>query len=276
MRVISVDSVTMNDATCPLCGKRARSLGPHPKSDAGGFACATCGEYWVHRPILLAETLGAEPYMSKRHLLSALVNGSKPGLMTIDDDTLSRLLRGEPAERGVSEKMDLILDWYASQSNQISDRIPAQPHLDYPRAWCKSEAEWNMLLQDIAHTLGYLKIENQSVQVTVNALRVDEDEYQGGVVDRIKAQIRRSKFMIADYTGNRGGVYLEAGFAEGLGLTVINTCEQASIDSDDPAKRPHFDVAHTNMIGWSKNDLTTFEQRLRFRIEALFGHGPRS
>ena len=36
-------------------------------------------------------------------------------------------------------------------------------------------------------------------------------------MDRIIAQIRASKFVVADFTRNRGGVYYEAGFALGLG-----------------------------------------------------------
>src|SRR5712672_2679134 len=34
--------------------------------------------------------------------------------------------------------------------------------------------------------------------------------------DEIISQIRRSKFLIADFTGRRGGVYFEAGLAMGL------------------------------------------------------------
>ena len=32
------------------------------------------------------------------------------------------------------------------------------------------------------------------------------------------AEIRRSRFVVADYTGQVNGVYFEAGFALGLGL----------------------------------------------------------
>ena len=43
-------------------------------------------------------------------------------------------------------------------------------------------------------------------------------------------QIRKSKFLIADFTGQRGGVYYEAGFAYGLGLPVIWTCRKDWFD----------------------------------------------
>jgi hypothetical protein len=44
------------------------------------------------------------------------------------------------------------------------------------------------------------------------------------------SQIRRSKFLIADFTGHRGGVYFEAGYAMGLGLPVFWTCRRDDLD----------------------------------------------
>jgi hypothetical protein len=44
------------------------------------------------------------------------------------------------------------------------------------------------------------------------------------------AEIRRSRFVVADYTGQRNGVYFEAGFGLGLGLVVIPTCRADEVD----------------------------------------------
>jgi len=49
-------------------------------------------------------------------------------------------------------------------------------------------------------------------------------EHNDDICDNIIAEIRKSKFLIADFTGQRGGAYFEAGFAYGLGLPVIWTC----------------------------------------------------
>ncbi len=54
------------------------------------------------------------------------------------------------------------------------------------------------------------------------SLRIDRKEYLGNVTDEIVAEIRKSRFVVADFTaskksGARGGVYYEAGFAHGLG-----------------------------------------------------------
>jgi len=60
------------------------------------------------------------------------------------------------------------------------------------------------------------------------------------------AAIRTARFVIADLTHDNNGAYFEAGFAEGLGLPVIYTCEAGKFD----AKKTHFrykPYAHRNM-----------------------------
>ena len=101
------------------------------------------------------------------------------------------------------------------------------------------------------------------------ALRVDAVEHAEDINDRIIAEIRRSKFMVADFSANPGGVYLEAGFEMGLGRTVIWTCQ----DDDERKKALHFDISHYNFIFWK--DPADLRKRLRDRILALFGEGPR-
>lgn len=51
------------------------------------------------------------------------------------------------------------------------------------------------------------------------AVRIDQVEHNNKIDDEIIAEIRRSRFVVADFThgesGARGGVYFEAGFAQG-------------------------------------------------------------
>lgn len=108
------------------------------------------------------------------------------------------------------------------------------------------------------------------------ALRVDDDEYVGGIMDRVVAQIRKSRFVVVDFTLNRGGVYYEAGMALGLGIPCVHVCHQRCLDlADGNAQRLHFDVAHLATLPWTEDDLVGFAQRLATRIEAVFGRGPR-
>ena len=96
--------------------------------------------------------------------------------------------------------------------------------------------------------------------------RVDRREFEGRIDDEIVAQIRRSRFVVADFTGHRSGVYWEAGFAAGLGLRVIFTCRK------DEMERLHFDIRQYNCIDWDTRD--ELRDRLAIRIEAVIGRGP--
>lgn len=101
-------------------------------------------------------------------------------------------------------------------------------------------------------------------------LRIDRKEHLNKIDDEIIAEIRRSRFIVADFTSNagnpRGGVYFEAGYALALGKPVIWTCRQDLID------HVHFDTRQFNHIVWSSpEELAT---RLKHRIGAVLGHGP--
>ncbi len=96
--------------------------------------------------------------------------------------------------------------------------------------------------------------------------RVDRHEHANKIDDEIIAQIRRSRFVVADFTGHRGGVYFEAGFALGIEMPVVWTCRK------DDLSELHFDIRQFNCIDWdAPDDLAT---RLQVRIEALLGDGP--
>ena len=96
--------------------------------------------------------------------------------------------------------------------------------------------------------------------------RIDGKDFVGGITDEIMSEIRRSKFVIADYTGQANGVYFEAGFALRLGLTLIPTCR-----AEEVAKL-HFDIKHLNTLLW--NAPQEIEKQLATRIRAVVGMGP--
>jgi hypothetical protein len=98
------------------------------------------------------------------------------------------------------------------------------------------------------------------------ALRIDRKDHDRKIDDEIVAEIRRSAFVVADFSGHRGGVYYEAGFAHGLGRRVIFTCCRDEID------KIHFDVRQYNTILWQSPDEVVAP--LQNRILALFGAGP--
>ena len=104
-------------------------------------------------------------------------------------------------------------------------------------------------------------------------VRVDKELYNGDITDKIISLIRTTAFTIADYTGNRGGVYYEAGFAKGLGKEVIMTCREDWFNEKEKGHKVHFDVNHINMIVWNQDDLNKFKEDLTNRIIATIGKG---
>ncbi len=66
-----------------------------------------------------------------------------------------------------------------------------------------------------------------------------------GITDRIMSEIRLAQFVVADFTGQRGGVYFEAGFARGLGREVVWACRE-----DELEKGVHFDIKHFGHVVW--------------------------
>lgn len=106
-------------------------------------------------------------------------------------------------------------------------------------------------------------------------VRVDLEKFEGLIDDKIVAEIRTAKFVIADLThdddGQRGSVYYEAGFARGLNKSVIQTVRQDHLDENVPKRGVAFDLAHYPVIPWCENDLSKFEDTLLDRIISRFG-----
>jgi hypothetical protein len=106
-------------------------------------------------------------------------------------------------------------------------------------------------------------------------LRIDRKEHSNRIDDEIIGEIRRSRFVVADFTCGlivhetrdvavaRGGVYYEAGFAQGLAIPVIWTCRAECIG------HVHFDTRQYNHIVWNTPD--ELRERLYNRIRAVIG-----
>lgn len=77
--------------------------------------------------------------------------------------------------------------------------------------------------------------------------------------------IRVAPFVVADFTGNRGGVYFEAGFARGLNIPVIHTCRKSRFDA------AHFDIQQINTIVWEQPE--ELDEMLLHRIRGTLGEG---
>ena len=125
---------------------------------------------------------------------------------------------------------------------------------------------------------GYMdKIYDEAIKPAIElagykAMRIKDHQHNNKIDEEIMAQIKRSRFVIADFTSEkdkpRGGVYFEAGYALGLGLHVIWTCRE------DLIEHLHFDTRQFNHITWTDKDLGKFQKSLINRITVVVGHGP--
>lgn len=97
------------------------------------------------------------------------------------------------------------------------------------------------------------------------AIRSDTEEHNDFIMDKILGDIRRSPFVVADFTGNRNGVYIEAGFARGREIPVVHTCRA------DHFEHAHFDIKQINTIKWS--DVEELREGVTQRIRGTIGEG---
>ena len=106
-----------------------------------------------------------------------------------------------------------------------------------------------------------------------DALKINDKPDVDKIDDEIIGEIRKSRFIVADFThgskGPRGGVYYEAGFAYGLGLPVIRSCRRDIIDRNEL----HFDVRQYYHVAWENPE--QLRDGLEKRIRALIGERPR-
>ena len=103
-----------------------------------------------------------------------------------------------------------------------------------------------------------------AVAATGFQLQVLTDVPRAGLIDdRLRVEIRRSRFLIADITHQNLGAYWEAGFAEGLGKSVIYTCKKEVFDSG----ASHFDTNHHLTVLWHA-DVTLVAEELKAIIRA--------
>jgi hypothetical protein len=96
-------------------------------------------------------------------------------------------------------------------------------------------------------------------------LRIDKYPHVNRIDDEIVAQIRRSRFMVADFTGQRPGVYFEAGLMVGLGRRVMWMCSRQEL------KEIHFDTRQYSFIVY--DSIEDARMQLEYKILALEGEG---
>lgn len=105
-------------------------------------------------------------------------------------------------------------------------------------------------------------IRNGIKEAGYDAFFMDEHypESEQTINDAIISEIKRSRFLVADFTGQNNGAYFEAGYALGRGLKVIYCCEEEDF------KKSHFDLKPFSHILYRSTE--ELQKKLRYKIEA--------
>lgn len=93
--------------------------------------------------------------------------------------------------------------------------------------------------------------------------KVDESAFAGSIVDRIMDGIRNASFVVADLTLERPNVYLEVGYAWGLGRPVILVAREG--------QKLHFDLSHHKCLFY--RTIGKLGEALEKTIVEMFGRG---
>lgn len=295
---------------CPICKEESAEKITNKTSDAPKYDCIRCGQFAIETTAKIQWENGLDD--SLRWKVSAYIREFQPEVVTSNDikhalehPVPSLHHRADRILRWLAEK------YPAGKSFILFNNQEMIPLLSI--GWNKNVDEMSFMIRDVlcdemrllthnqgrysVSPKGFLYLEGRRETISsigfcamwfnpdvkplwlkaiepaireagYEPLRLDESkEYNNRVDDEIMASIRASRFVVADFTGNRGGVYYEAGFAHGLGLDVIFMCREG----DDL----HFDVRQYNCIYWTMDNLEEAKKRLKNRILATLGQGPK-
>ena len=160
------------------------------------------------------------------------------------------------------------MGWLDHYSGAFNITVPGYQHVE-EQATKKDLSQcfvamWFDPLMDRAYEEG---IKRAVKKCGYESRRIDKKPTLNKIDDEVIAEIRRSRFVVADFThgagGARGSVYYEAGFAHALGLPVIFSCRK------DHEKSLHFDTRQYPHILW--NTPEDLYAQLRDKIGALIG-----
>lgn len=95
--------------------------------------------------------------------------------------------------------------------------------------------------------------------------RIDQDTFTGDILNKIKNKIETASAIIADLTTQNPNVYLEVGYAWGIGKPTIFIIEEN--DS------PRFDLQGQRHLKYNKENLFQLQEKLTNEIKLLVENG---
>jgi hypothetical protein len=70
----------------------------------------------------------------------------------------------------------------------------------------------------------FVAMSDASVSVGATCICIDNEDYQGDILEKLKQDIKDSIVMIADISGANPNVLYEIGFSHGIGKPTIHIC----------------------------------------------------
>lgn len=125
--------------------------------------------------------------------------------------------------------------WGKYHEDKQTVRNSKQVFMAMPFGVCEVDTIYKECFRDAVSATGF------------QLFKVDEEPKAGSINNKMIVDIRNRRFLIADLTGENAGSYWEAGFAQGLGLPVIYTCEKGYWDKN---KGTHFDTKSFQTVIW--------------------------
>lgn len=223
----------------------------------------------VNIPKTLREKLNKIILYSYKHInriMDEIVIPSSPAIGYAKDVTEFSQMLHLLKEEGVYTGSRTLMVVFTIKGIEQAEKLLVSPMFSnqcFVAMWFDDEL--NKIFQDFmlpaieAKTLVGDVIPNEK---TFKPIRIDLKEFNDEILDNIISEIRKSRFVVADFTGNRGGVYYEAGFAYGLNLDIIYTCKKDFFEKE----KLHFDVNHKNFLLWENGE--DLYKKLRARISA--------
>ena len=293
--------------SCPICENNEAAVSSHPARDADVVDCPRCGKFTISRSAsvnlrreddstrwkISAWIAEYAPEIVTTRDVDTALNSAVPSLNYRADRMLRALNRWYPqgnqfssSEVGtklmaigwnrngtevrfmLEEVLEVELGYLKRLDSRIF-RVSAKGllHLEQAPNHESAIGFCAMWFSDQVRPLWTDAIEPAIRLAGYEPLRIDGKQHNGKIDDEIMASIRASRFVVADFTGSRGGVYYEAGFAHGLGLPVVFMCQQG--------EELHFDVRQYNCLFWRQDDLEGARTQLLHRVLATLGRGPR-
>jgi hypothetical protein len=109
----------------------------------------------------------------------------------------------------------------------------------------------------------YLGIAQAAKAINATAIRIDKEEFNGDIIEKIHKAIEASVIVVADISEAKPNVLFEAGYAHALPRPCVHICST-------PLKKLPFDVSHWSTLEYKLGQVHKLRQALSKRLTMTF------